>query len=192
MKSFDCVLLPKAILAEINTNRHLPHLALPCYIERLQYFDNFTYSYPNYRLVETAEGTVAVTECIDFLRVQQELPALSMHKQLSEAAQVLANVLAAKDNLAVMYEGTEEHKLEERVGRYVKWTGMIGECVNVGNNSGTDIVSTLLIDDGNETRPNRRLLLDKGAKFVGIGCALNEKFGVVTVIDIIGGESNTH
>jgi hypothetical protein len=65
---------------------------------------------------------------------------------------------------------------------------MAGECINVGDTVTSDIVTTLLIDDGVEDRSNRTLLFNKDAKYVGVACVPKDLFGVLTVIDVIGGE----
>jgi uncharacterized protein YkwD len=47
---------------------------------------------------------------------------------------------------------------------------------------GEEIVQWLLIDDGLASRKRRRTLLDPAFRYIGIGTALHETYGVVTVI----------
>jgi hypothetical protein len=100
----DYELLAQTVFTEINLIRHLPHLAIPSLTDRLQYFNHFIYSHPNYEPVDTAEGKIAVKECIDFLRVQKSLPLVSMHKQLTAAARSLAIDFTANHNNGAIYE----------------------------------------------------------------------------------------
>ena len=64
---------------------------------------------------------------------------------------------------------------------------MVAECVEVGSKTASDIVSALIIDDGNEERSNRKALFSKNLKYVGVSCAAHKGFGIVTVVDLIGG-----
>eukprot|EP00826_Nyctotherus_ovalis_P035111 TRINITY_DN2984_c0_g5_i1.p1 TRINITY_DN2984_c0_g5~~TRINITY_DN2984_c0_g5_i1.p1 ORF type:complete len:217 (+),score=27.09 TRINITY_DN2984_c0_g5_i1:84-653(+) len=188
MNKEDYELLAYSILAELNLARHFPHLVTPSLTQRLEYFHHFKYSPPNYEPVDTVEGKTAVRECIDFLKVQPSTPLVSMHKRLTLAAQSLAKHFSKCIDLGTAYEDT--CTAEERIAKYVNWKTMAGECVSIGNTIASDVVNTLLIDDGVENRYNRRLLFNKNATLVGIACVPNELFGVVTVIDVIGGELN--
>lgn len=190
MVEYEISSLPQAILAEINANRNIPQLVLPCYTERLQHFNKFSYSYSgnggSNDTVDTVEGEAAVTEYIDFLSSQKSLPALSLHVKLSEAAEETAINLLNKLTISDIYDNYSDEPLEERISKYFNWKNMVGECINVGCTSGVDIAAALLIDDGNEERTNRRLLFHKDAKYIGIGCASNETYKLITVILLSG------
>ena len=49
-------------------------------------------------------------------------------------------------------------------------------------------MASLIIDDENEERPNRKILFNKDARLAGVICIPHSVFGVITVIDIVGGE----
>ena len=189
MKNLDHNLIPQTILAEINANRNKPHLVLPCYAEKLQYFEGFNYVQPGQKGIDTAEGKAAVVEYIDFLLVQDELPGLIQHEILIEIAEERAKELSKRKSIECPDNGITDKTPEERIGKSINWEKMCGECLYVGSSiSGADIAATLLIDDGNEERTNRKLLLNKDARFIGIGLGSNERLGTIAVIEVIGGE----
>lgn len=60
--------------------------------------------------------------------------------------------------------------------------GKASELCEFGGADGEEIVQWLLIDDGLASRKRRRTLLDPAFQYIGIGTALHEAYGVVTVV----------
>ena len=188
MSTIDFKTLPNEILFKINHVRKYPNLAISSVLDRLNYFKDFEFSSPDYAKVKTSEGSEAVLECVDFLRVQTALPEVELHERLSKAAYRHATSFCYNSNLGSLYQGTSDATPEQRIAKIVSWKNMAGECLNIGNFKATDIIISLLIDDGMDERPNRLTLLHKEAKYVGIACVPNKVFQIITVIYLIGGE----
>jgi hypothetical protein len=64
---------------------------------------------------------------------------------------------------------------------------MVAECIDVGGKTAADIVASLIADDGNEERSNRKVLFSRNVKLLGVSCAPHNVYGIVTVIDCVGG-----
>ena len=84
------------------------------------------------------------------------------------------------------HEGFDGKGPTQRVSKQIKWTKMIAECIELAGINGREIVSSLIVDDGNEERSNRKVIFSKNLKYVGIACAPHKEFGTVTVINFIG------
>lgn len=128
---------------------------------------------------------------MDFLQKQESLPVLVFSKELAKAAEIHAEDIALGDE--AVHIGGSGSTPTQRIGKQIKWTKMVAECIEIGSMDPSDIVASLIVDDGNEERSNRKVVFSRNVKFVGVACHSHPTFGVVTVIDFIGGipESQT-
>ena len=174
------------ILTELNLIRHLPHLQISNLRNRLYDFSDFEYSSPGYNKHKTWEGVEAVSECIDFLEVQMSLPTVTLHEGLSKAAEQYAIDFCNISKLGAMYQETLYGTLDQRLSKVIKYNKMAEECIDVGSFDAVDILTSLMIDDGNDERMHRKTIFNKDAKYIGIGCVPHKKFRVVTIIYLVG------
>ena len=89
------------------------------------------------------------------------------------------------------HEGGDGRGPSSRISKELKWTKVVAECIEFGSNTASDIVNSLIIDDGNEERSNRKVIFSKNMTFVGVGCAPHPEFGIVTVLNFVGGVHQT-
>lgn len=119
------------------------------------------------------------------MRKQEPLPVLVYSKEIEKATEEHARDLGEAGESSHM--GKNGSNPSSRVAKYLKWTRMVAECIDVGSKTAADIVASLIVDDGNEERSNRKVLFSRNVKVIGISCAPHNIFGVITVIDCIGG-----
>lgn len=75
--------------------------------------------------------------------------------------------------------------MNDRLSRYVNYTGSIGENLEFGGMRGQDIVLTLLMDDGNALRTQRGNIFLPDFKYIGIGVYSHAGYHTCTVIDYV-------
>ena len=71
-----------------------------------------------------------------------------------------------------------------RIEKYCKWGGSIYESIDYGHEarSPLDVVLALLVDDGLQSRGNRKNLLGDSYKHIGIAAGPHKEYGRVVVI----------
>eukprot|EP00826_Nyctotherus_ovalis_P041311 TRINITY_DN413_c0_g3_i3.p1 TRINITY_DN413_c0_g3~~TRINITY_DN413_c0_g3_i3.p1 ORF type:complete len:199 (+),score=59.40 TRINITY_DN413_c0_g3_i3:253-849(+) len=188
MEVLDYARLSQEVFDEINLARHVPNSVISNIISRYEYFTDNIYSPPGDFPTETYEGEKALNEAIDFLKSQEPLPVIVAHQGLQRVALEYAEDMVESGDFSTPHVDSQDTTPAQRFSRVMRWAKMAGECINVGNKTATDIVASLIIDDGNEERSNRKVLFDKEARLGGVVCIPHSVFGVLTVIDIVGGE----
>ena len=126
----------------------------------------------------TQEGPSAYQEAADFLLSLPKLQPLTLDNCLNSAAQDMANELSHYDNFEEMDSINRDNILE----KYGHYEGQFGESTDFGSMSPEMVVVNLLVDDGNKTRGNRKMLFKETYKKIGCGSAPHNSFKSVTVI----------
>lgn len=175
------------ILAEMNLARTQPQ-QYAAYVEEFKkYYKGQRLLLLGRRPIATNEGESAVDEAINFLRAAKPLPAL----EPAEPA-----CLAARDHVADMVKngivghiGSDGTKPNERVDRYGKWLGAIGEAIVYQVDAPRNIVIGMIIDDGTASRGHRNDLFNENYKVAGLSVSEQSASGQICVIDYVGGFS---
>ncbi|KAI9018841.1 hypothetical protein DFJ74DRAFT_769659 [Hyaloraphidium curvatum] len=114
----------------------------------------------------TQEGSAAVQECIEVLRKQAPVGALSLSPELC---------LAAADHCAdtgpkgiTGHTGSDGSSPQTRIERHCDWLVTMGENIAYGTTEAEDIVMQLCVDDGVPSRGHRTNLFKPDFKVVGI------------------------
>eukprot|EP00826_Nyctotherus_ovalis_P033940 TRINITY_DN2776_c0_g1_i12.p1 TRINITY_DN2776_c0_g1~~TRINITY_DN2776_c0_g1_i12.p1 ORF type:complete len:199 (+),score=66.98 TRINITY_DN2776_c0_g1_i12:140-736(+) len=188
MEIVDYARLSQEVFDEINLARHVPNSFVSSLISKYEFFNENIYTPPGEFPTETYEGEKAVNEAIDFLKSQEPLPVIVSHPGLQRVALEYAEDLVESGDFSTPHIDTQDTTPAQRISRVMRWAKMAGECIEVGNKTATDIVLSLIVDDGNEERSNRKVLFDKEARLGGVVCIPHSVFGVITVVDIVGGE----
>ena len=187
MEILDYAKLSQEVFDEINLARHVPNSLVSNIIGKYQYFNGNIYGPPDELPIETYEGEKALNEALDFLKEQQPLPVIASNQLLQKVALEYTEDITESGDLTNPHIDTHDTTPSQRISRVMKWTKMAGECIAVGSKNASDIVASLIIDDGNEERSNRKVLFDKDARLGGVVCIPHSIFGVLTVIDLVGG-----
>ena len=191
MEVVDYARLSQEVLDEINLARHVPNSFVSSLISKYEFFDGNVYTAPGEFPIETYEGEKALNEAIDFLKSQEPLPVIVTHQGLQRVALEYAEDLVEHGDFSTPHIDTKDTTPAQRISKIMRWAKMAGQCIALGNRTAADIVASLIIDDGNEERSNRKVLFNKEARLAGVVCIPHSVFGVITVIDIVGGEYET-
>ena len=187
MEILDYAKLSQDVFDEINLARHVPNSVISNIITKFEYFNDKVYSPPGEIPIETYEGDKALNEAIDFLKNQEPLPVIVSHPMLQKVALEYAENITESGDLTQPHVDTNDTTPSVRISKVVRWCKMVGECISVGSKTASDIVASLIIDDGDSDRSNRKVLFNKDARLGGVVCIPHSVFGVLTVIDLIGG-----
>lgn len=89
----------------------------------------------------------------------------------------------------ILYEGLSGHtgtdgsSLSNRLNRYGKWTGKIGENIDFGTKRAKEIVMSLIVDDGVLNRGHRSNIFSKDFVKTGIACSTHKQWEICTILD---------
>ena len=133
---------------------------------------------PKQNALMTNEGATAYREAADFLLSLPKLKALTPDKGLNNVAQEMADELTHYSEFAQM----DSIDRDAIINKYGKYEGKFGESTDFGSQTPEMVVINLLVDDGNKSRSNRKMLFQEAYYKIGVGCAPHNKFKSVTVI----------
>ena len=126
----------------------------------------------------TTEGPTAYREAADFLLSLPKLQPLALDNSLNSAAQDMAEELSHYEEFEQMDEINRDSILE----KYGHYEGQFGESTDFGSMSPEMVVVNLLVDDGNKSRGNRKMLFKETYRKIGCGSAPHSTYKSVTII----------
>jgi len=135
--------------------------------------------------IQTLEGKAAYEDAIAFLQEQKEVNPLTKEIKLSYAAQDL--VIDIGERGVVSHQDKDGNYMSERIEKYCEWDYCANEVIEVSSKSATDILISLLVDDGIRDKLNRRALFQNVYNYVGISCGPHTEYEIVTVLVFAGG-----
>lgn len=185
--SVDLEHIKQSVLTESNRLRADPTSYIPILKEYMTYFkddDNILYK-PNQTPLETYEGKNAYLEAIDFLKRQRPVQTLTFDERLTKAAQEHADDLGPLG--LYTHDSKDGKNVSERIDKYCEWEKACCENIDLGGNSGVDVMVSLLVDDGMEKKLHREHLFREEFTHFGIGVAIHKDFDTIVVIDYVGG-----
>jgi uncharacterized protein YkwD len=171
----------KDVILEMNKVRTNPSKYAELYIKpRLKYFFGTNYSVPGKITIATKEGKKAVEECIAALSRARPAAALLPERGLARAAKDHAADQGPKG--ATGHGGSDRSSPAARISRYGKMGNTMGENISYGDNSGREIVCSLLIDDGVPNRGHRTNIMNKTFSQCGTGFGRHKAYRSMCVI----------
>ena len=135
--------------------------------------------------IQTLEGKSAYEDAIAFLQEQKEVNPLTKEIKLSYAAQDLVTDIGERG--VVSHQDKDGNYMSERIEKYCEWDYCANEVIEVSSKSATDILISLLVDDGIRDKLNRRALFQNVYNYVGISCGPHTEYEIVTVLVFAGG-----
>lgn len=177
--------LVQSVVAESNRIRADPTSYIPILEEYIGYFKDNVLHKPGQTPIETYEGPNAFTEAIKFLRKQKPLSTLTFDENITKAALDHVNDLGSKGLFS--HEGTDGKSASERIDKYCEWEKACAENIEVGCQSGVDVIVSLLVDDGIEKKIHRQHLFREELTHFGVASGPHKLYETVVVIDYTGG-----
>eukprot|EP00344_Euplotes_crassus_P005966 CAMPEP_0197002582 /NCGR_PEP_ID=MMETSP1380-20130617/7049_1 /TAXON_ID=5936 /ORGANISM="Euplotes crassus, Strain CT5" /LENGTH=304 /DNA_ID=CAMNT_0042420771 /DNA_START=64 /DNA_END=975 /DNA_ORIENTATION=+ len=129
----------------------------------------------------TKEGAKAIKEAISFLKKQKALGKLKLSKELCYAAQDHAQ--DSGDNDMRGHKGSDGCTLTDRVKRYCKVSGCIGENISYRVGNGMETVLRLVVDDGVASRGHRNNIFNSSFELIGVGLYKHPTWDNLVVLD---------
>jgi uncharacterized protein YkwD len=174
----------KDVILEMNMARSDPKKYAELYIRpMLRNFNGKNYSKPGEDIIlVTNEGTSAVYECIAALSRADSAGLLTPEKGLSLAAKELAADQSKTGRTG--HSGSGGSTLTARCAKYGKTPGSfrLGENIHYGNNTGREIVISLLINDGNPSRGHRKNLMHPDFEQIGTSIGTHPEYKHMCVV----------
>lgn len=165
-------------MARTNPERYAEEFLEPM----LGFFKGTKYKEPGWDYyMETKEGKKPLEELIVEMKRMNPVGKLLPARGLSLAARDHASDQSVTGEVG--HTGKDRSDIDERIERYGKWKGNIGENISYGFTSGRDIVSQLLIDDGVPNRGHRVIIFSEDFRFAGISILHHKKYSHICVID---------
>jgi len=125
-----------------------------------------------------------VTECVKVMNAQQPLAPFQPSKGLTRAAKDHSSTQSLTNQVG--HAGTDGSSPFDRIKRYGSYM-TAGENIDYGCSSAREIVVSLLVDDGVESRGHRKNIMNKNYTTVGVGYADAHKvYRCMCVIDFTG------
>lgn len=167
--------LEQQVLSEINRARTDP-ARYAAYLEStIPFYKDKMFRRPeDVSTLRTREGVDAVREAIKVLRGLRPMPALELSQGMTRGAR--DHVRDAGTRGSLQHEGSDGSMAWDRVNRYGKWSGRISENMSFGPETGRDVVSALIVDDGVPSRGHRKNLFDPEVREVGLACGAHKTY----------------
>lgn len=172
---------------ELNKLRQDPKSYIPLIIAQMKTIknNNVLKKKDSSLQIQTLEGKAAYEDAISFLQNQKEVNPLTKEIKLSYAAQDLVNDIGERG--VVSHQDKDGNYMSERIEKYCEWDYCANEVIEVSSKNATDILISLLVDDGIRDKLNRRALFQNVYNYVGISCGPHTEYEIVTVLVFAGG-----
>lgn len=168
------------VLAELNLARTNPAGFAEYVAEWIPYYEFKHRTLPGQETIWTTEGVRGVEQAIEYLDSVVPVGALKPLEGLTLAARDHAEDMGPGGGVGHM--GMDDSEVSDRVSRYGKWHGKIGEVIAYGAVGARGIVIQLIIDDGVPSRAHRQTIFDPEFVFTGIAVREHAQFGTICVV----------
>jgi uncharacterized protein YkwD len=186
-QSFQLSSFEEAVVRETNLARTKPSQYRAFIQQTRRYYTGRILKRPGEVTILTQEGVQAADEAIRFLSTARSVSPLQVSKGLSLAAR--DHVLDQKTYGSVGHAGRDGSQVWDRVNRYGRWLGAIGENIAYGQETAREVVTSLIIDDGVPDRGHRDNMFSTDYRLIGVACGSHQPYRTMCVITLAGGYS---
>lgn len=156
------------LLQEINLARTRPQ-EYAAFLEQARAgYKGKSFQLPGNLEVTTQEGATALDEAISFLKAARPLTPLGASRGMTLGAGAHVTDQGARGLFG--HKGTDGSLCEQRLARFGRLTGAVGENLSYGKYTARQRVLTWLIDDGFASRGHRLSVFNKDYKLAGLSC----------------------
>ena len=173
------------LLREINLARARPR-EYADFLEQLRPgFDGKKFRIARGFEVATAEGAAALDEAISFLKAARPLPPLDPSRGLTLGAGAHVTDQGARGLFG--HKGTDGSFCDQRLARFGRVNGAVGENLSYGGYNARQRVLTWLIDDGFASRGHRLSIFNGDYKLAGLACGNHAQRTTMCVVTFATG-----
>ncbi len=180
----DLTELEKETFQELNLLRKSPKEYVKRVEEYKKYYSDNYLVFPDEIKIITNEGVKAVDECIEVLKVTNDLPEFILSKGLTKAAKSMVEMQSKTSETG--HTGTDGSSMSDRISKFGTWGLTAAENIDYGSNKAQRIVMSLIIDDGVSSRGHRKNLLNPKNKYIGLGGGSHKGYRHMFVMDFAG------
>eukprot|EP01063_Lacrimia_lanifica_P015171 TRINITY_DN21989_c0_g1_i1.p1 TRINITY_DN21989_c0_g1~~TRINITY_DN21989_c0_g1_i1.p1 ORF type:complete len:1110 (+),score=412.05 TRINITY_DN21989_c0_g1_i1:109-3438(+) len=174
--------LEEEVTELLSQIRHDPSLLLPILEARLENMQaDGTFVRDDGATEATVEGRAGVQQAISFIKTAREQPQLAGCAGLGYAAR--DHVADQIECQQVSHTGSDKSEPLSRMNRYGMVLGQCAESMALGYSSPLDVVCSLVVNDGLESKQDRLNLFDPEFKQVGVACAMHPLHKFLCVIE---------
>ena len=168
----------KKVAEEINKVRTDPEAYSQKINDYIKYFDGKVLRLPHESGIETQEGSEAYKDAVEFLSKAPKLPPLTIDPKLTEVANDMVKEMSKFNDIEEM-DSVDRKSIIKKYGHY---DGSLGESTDFGSVTPVLACVNLIVDDGNESRSNRKLIFKENFKIMGVACVPHDELGCITLI----------
>jgi len=185
-KSVDYNSLKNDLFILINSVRKNPSSFIPILKTQQEYVkdDNIFYRPGQVPIQLNEPKDNLFLEARNFLSDLSQLPPFKNNKNLEKAAFDLVNDSGPKG--LISHQDSKGYFCSDRVEKYCEWEESLNELLNYAGKNAEDILTDLILDDGNEERTNRMILFNDKFNNIGIACGPHKDFENMSVFIITG------
>ena len=167
-----------ALIEEINSLRTNPKRYSYKLREYTKYFKGKVLRLPGSNAgIKTEEGADAYTEAADFLETQNRIEAFEPSKGLGKIAQEFLNEIQKCDPNEL---GNID--MEEIIAKYGSFYGNFSRAIDFGGETPEQVLTNLIVSDGDPSRGQRESLLSTDLHSVGVANGKHSTYRHCTVI----------
>lgn len=155
--------MQKAIVEELNAMRGNP-VAYAKYLEDMR---------ADYTKTKTFEGLPALDEAITALKAAKPLGKVDWSDGLFKIADVHATDMSTTGTFS--HKGSDGSTPLDRVNRFGSFSGYTGEAITTYSESARIVIIKWLIDDGNQRRGHRKILLEPSVTIAAVSAKQDSK-----------------
>ena len=175
----------KEVFALLNKARTDPSWVAQELLKYKGYYKGMEYKNPALGFIfETQEGVKAVEDAIDYLKkkVYPQKP-LIWNEKIQTSAQYL---LTHFDETGATSAQSSDFQLQQRMKKELGSVNSIAESSSFGFENPKEIIFQLVIDDGVQSRANRKNLYSPSFSDVGIVMGPHKDYGFCCILDFHG------
>lgn len=184
MEGFNPTEVEAGAIEWINKARADPKILVPYLEERLATFKDKAYKIGD-KWFNSREGAPAVQDAIDYLKGLSPVSQLRNSESMTKAAQEHSEDMSKTG--VTGHTGTSGTSMAKRVEKYGKWKGGLSENLAYQQTTGLDCIIYWVINDGMNSRAERKNLFKPDFGVFGISAAAHPKFKTCAVL-VLGGE----
>ena len=106
------------------------------------------------------------------------MPPLTIDPKLTEVAKDMAKEMSKYNEIEEM-DAVNRKSIIKKYGHY---EGCLGESTDFGSVTPLLACVNLIVDDGNDSRSNRKMMFREDFKIMGVACVPHDELGCITLV----------
>ena len=167
----------RKLLEEINSLRTNPSGYANKILKLKAHFEGDIYKLDDGTKIKTQEGAAAYDEAANFLKSAEAVGKLTSSKGLTRIAEELLEDIQRCDP-----ENIDSIDMNAIVSKFGDYSGSFGRIMEFGGSSPQQIVTNIVVCDGDKSRSQRENILNKDFKVAGLALGDHKLFRKCTCV----------